>query len=144
MKAKLKKQKQDELRRYNQANIELAQVGGYIPRAVKLVSLQYLVGSMVDVIGADIEETLDRANLKTNKLISIQNALRKATDDYYKYFEGTMKDGAVLDWAQDLEKLEDVLFKFADIKPLRPKRKAMKEAKPRIEEKYNVKLEDLK
>ena len=64
MKTKLKQQKQDELRRYNQANIELAQVGGYIPRAVKLVSLQYLVGSMVDVIGADIEETLDRANLK--------------------------------------------------------------------------------
>ena len=55
-----------------------------------------------------------------------------------------MKDGAVLDWAQDLEKLEDVLFKFADIKPLRPKRKAMKEAKPRIEEKIQRKIRRFK
>ena len=144
MKAKLKQQRQSEQRRMNQAYRELAHAGGYIDRAVKLVSLQYLVGSMVDVIGAELEQTLDRANLMNTKTISIQNALRKATNDYYKYFEGTMKDGAVLDWAQDLEKLEDVLFKFADIKPLRPKRKAMKEAKPRIEEKYNVELKDLK
>ena len=30
--------------------------GGYIDRAVKLVSLQYLVGSMVDVIGAELSK----------------------------------------------------------------------------------------
>ena len=41
----------------NQAYRELAQPGGYIDRAVKLVSLQYLVGSMVDVIGAELEQT---------------------------------------------------------------------------------------
>ena len=44
----------------------------------------------------------------------------------------------------DIERLEAELYKFANIKELRPKRKAMKEAKAIIEEKYNVKLEDLK
>ena len=36
------------------------------------------------------------------------------------------------------------LYKFADIKELRPKRKAMKEAKAVIEKKYGVELEELK
>ena len=58
MKSKIKKQRQDEQRRMNQAYRELAHAGGYIDRAVKLVSLQYLVGSMVDVIGAELEQTL--------------------------------------------------------------------------------------
>ena len=144
MKSKIKQQRQDEQRRMNQAYRELAHIGGYIDRAVKLVSLQYLVGSMVDVIGAELEQTLDRANLKNSKTISIQNAVRKATNEYHKYFEGTMKDGAVLNWASDLDRLEQELYKFANIKTLRPKRKAMKEAKLLIEEKYNVKLEELK
>lgn len=77
-KYRLKKQRQDERRRMNQAYRELAHVGGYIDRAVKLVSLQYLVGSMVDVIGAELEQTLERANLMNPKTISIQNALQKA------------------------------------------------------------------
>ena len=144
MKRKLKQQKQDEQRRMNQAYRELAYVGGYIDRAVKLVSLQYLVGSMVDVIGAELEQTLERANLMNAKTISIQNALQKATNEYYKFFEGVMKEGAVMDWANDVERLEAELYKFADIKELRPKRKAMKEAKAVIEEKYGVKLEELK
>ncbi len=144
MKRKQLKQRQDELRRKNQACVELAETGGYIDHAVKLVSLQYLVGSMVDVIGAELEMTLERANLKNSKTISIQNAVRKATNEYHKYFEGTMKDGAVLNWANDLDRLEQELYKFANIKTLRPKRKAMKEAKSIIEEKYNVELEDLK
>ena len=144
MRRKQLKKKQDELRRANQAVKELAHVGGYIERAVKLVSLQYLVGSMVDVIGAELEMTLDRANLKTGKIISIQNGLQKATNDYYKYFDGAMKDEAVLSWAKDIDKLEKVLYEFANIKALRPKRKAMREAKPIIEQKYNVELEDLK
>ena len=55
-----------------------------------------------------------------------------------------MKKDAVADWATDIDRLEKELYKFADIKDLRPKRKAMKEAKAIIEEKYNVKLEDLK
>ena len=45
---------------------------------------------------------------------------------------------------ESLERLEKELYNFANIKTLRPKRKAMKEAKAVIEEKYNVKLEDLK
>lgn len=144
MKAKLKQQKQDEQRRMNQAYRELAHAGGYIDRAVKLVSLQYLVGSMVDIIGAELEMTLERANLMNAKTISIQNALQKATNEYYKFFGGVMKKESELDWANDLDRLEAELYKFAGIKDLRPKRKAMKEAKAIIEEKYNVKLEDLK
>ena len=144
MKTKQKQQRQDEQRRMNQAYIELAHAGGYIDRAVKLVSLQYLVGSMVDVIGAELEMTLERANLMNTKTISIQNALQRSTNEYYKFFGGVMKKGAVLDWANDIERLEAELYKFADIKELRPKRKAMKEAKAVIEEKYGVKLEDLK
>ena len=144
MKAKIKKQRQDEQRRMNQAYRELAHAGGYIDRAVKLVSLQYLVGSMVDVIGAELEQTLERANLMNTKTISIQNALQKATNEYYKFFGGVMKKDSVTDWANDIERLEAELYKFADIKELRPKRKAMKEAKAVIEEKYGVKLEELK
>ena len=144
MKAKIKQQRQDEQRRMNQAYRELAHAGGYIDRAVKLVSLQYLVGSMVDVIGAELEQTLYRANLMSAKTISIQNALQKSTNEYYKFFGGVMKKDSVTDWAGDIERLEAELYKFADIKDLRPKRKAMKEAKAIIEEKYNVKLEDLK
>lgn len=144
MKTKQKKQRQDEQRRMNQAYRELAYVGGYIDRAVKLVSLQYLVGSMVDVIGAELEQTLERANLMNAKTISIQNALQKATNEYYKFFGGVMKKDSVTDWANDIERLETELYKFANIKELRPKRKAMKEAKAVIEEKYGVKLEDLK
>ena len=144
MKIKLKKQRQDEQRRMNQAYRELAYEGGYIDRAVKLVSLQYLVGSMVDVIGAELEHTLERANLMNAKTISIQNALQKATNEYYKFFGGVMKKDSVTDWANDIDRLEAELYKFADIKELRPKRKAMKEAKAIIEEKYGVKLEDLK
>ncbi len=144
MKTKQKQQKQDEQRRMNQAYRELAYAGGYIDRAVKLVSLQYLVGSMVDVIGAELEQTLDRANLMNTKTISIQNALQKATNEYYKFFGGVMEKDSVTDWAGDIERLEAELYKFAGIKDLRPKRKAMKEAKSIIEEKYGVKLEDLK
>ena len=144
MKPKTKQQLQDEQRRMNQAYRELAYEGGYIDRAVKLVSLQYLVGSMVDVIGAELEQTLERANLMNTKTISIQNALQKATNEYYKFFGGVMKKDSVTDWASDIERLEAELYKFADIKELRPKRKAMKEAKAVIEEKYGVKLEELK
>ena len=144
MKQKQLKQKQDERRRMNQAYIELAHVGGYIDRAVRLASLQYLVGSMVDVIGAELEQTLERANLMNAKTISIQNALQKATNEYYKFFGGVMKKDSVTDWANDIERLEAELYKFADIKDLRPKRKAMKEAKAEIEKKYNVELNDLK
>ena len=144
MKRKQLKAKQDEQRRMNQAYRELAHAGGYIDRAVKLVSLQYLVGSMVDVIGAELEQTLGRANLMNAKTISIQNALQKATNEYYKFFGGVMKEGATLDWANDIERLESELYKFAGIKALRPKRKAMREAKAIIEEKYGVKLEELK
>ena len=144
MKSKLKQQRQDEQRRINQAYRELAYEGGYIDRAVKLVSLQYLVGSMVDVIGAELEQTLDRANLMNAKTISIQNALQKATNEYYKFFGGVMKKDSVTDWASDIERLEAELYKFADIKELRPKRKAMKEAKAVIEKKYGVELEELK
>lgn len=143
MKRKLLKQKQDELRRANQAYTELAGVGGYLDHAVKLISLQYLVGSMVDVIGEEIEITLERANLKTTKTISIQNALRKATDAYYKHFEGAMSKESILNWAEDLDRLEKELYNFANIKKLRPKRKAMRELKGLIEHKYNVELEDL-
>ena len=143
-KYRLKQQRQDEQRRMNQAYRELAHAGGYIDRAVKLVSLQYLVGSMVDVIGAELEMTLERANLRTTKTISIQNALQKATDSYYKHFEGAMSKESVLNWAKDLDSLEKELYNFANIKTLKPKRKAMKEAKAEIEKKYNVELKDLK
>ena len=144
MKSKTKKQLQEERRRINKAYQELAQAGGYIDRAVKLVSLQYLVGSMVDVIGAELEHTLERANLMNARAISIQNALQKATNEYYKFFGGALKKDAVSDWAKDLDELEKILYKYADIKDLRPKRKAMREVKEMIEEKYNVKLEELK
>lgn len=144
MRRKQLKQKQDELRRANKAYTELAQAGGYLDHAIKLISLQYLVGSMVDVIGAEIEQTLERANLMTTKTISIQNALQKATNAYYKHFEGAMGKESVLNWADDLDKLEAELYSFANIKTLRPKRKAMREAKKAIEEKYNIELDDLK
>ena len=144
MKPKTKKQLQEEQRRMNQAYRELAYAGGYIDRAVKLVSLQYLVGSMVDVIGAELEHTLERANLMNARAISIQNSLQKATNEYYKFFGGALKKEAVLNWSKDLEELEKILYKYADIKELKPKRKAMKEVKEMIEEKYGVKLEELK
>ena len=57
--------------------------------------------------------------------------------DYTLYYD-TVNSG------KDIERLEAELYKFADIKDLRPKRKAMKEAKAVIEEKYGVKLEELK
>lgn len=144
MKRKQLQERQDELRRANKAYTELASVGGYIDHAVRLISLQYLVGSMVAVIGEEIEQTLERANLKTTKTISIQNALRKATDKYFKLFEGAMEKESIMNWANDLDRLEKELYNFANLKPLRPKRKAMKEAKQLIEEKYNVELNDLK
>ena len=139
----MKRKRQEEFRRFNQANQEFAHVGGYLDHAIKLISLQYLVGSMVDVIGAELEQTLERANLMTTKTISIQNALQKATNAYYKHFEGAMQRESVLNWADDLERLEAELYKFANIKTLRPKRKAMREAKAVIEEKYNVELKEL-
>lgn len=144
MKAKQLRQRQDQKRRENLAYAELAEVGGYLDHAVKLISLQYLVGSMVQVIATDIEITLERANLNNTKLISIQNALERATTDYFKFFENAIKDEAVIHWANDLERLEKVVYEFANVKTLRPRRKAMKEAKQTIENKYNVTLEDLK
>ena len=66
------------------------------------------------------------------------------SNEYYKFFGGVMKKDSVTDWANDIDRLEAELYKFADIKDLRPKRKAMKEAKAVIEEKYGVKLEELK
>ena len=58
---------------------------------------------MVDVIGAELEQTLERANLMNAKTISIQNALQKATNEYYKFFGGVMKKDSVTDWASDIE-----------------------------------------
>ena len=34
------------------------------------------------------------------KTISIQNALQKATNEYYKFFGGVMKKDSVTDWAK--------------------------------------------
>ena len=144
MKRKRLREIQDQRRRENLAYSELAGVGGYLDHAVKLISLQYLVGSMVASLSAEIEVTLERANLRTNKTISIQNALTKATDEYFDYFKDAMKKDSVTDCANDLDKLDKVLHEFAGIKALRPKRKAMREAKASIEEKFNVYLEDLK
>ena len=144
MKKRKLREIQDEKRRLNLAYAELAEIGGYIAHAVRLISLQYLVGSTVQSIGADIEITLERANLKTNKTISIQNALNKATDDYFNYFKSAIKDEAVLDWANDLERIEAVVYKFANITPLKPNEEAMAEAKKRIELKYNVTLDEMK
>lgn len=143
MKRRKLQQIQDQKRRENLAYSELAKVGGYLDHVMKLISLQYLTGSMVAMISSEIEVTLERANLKTNKTISIQNALTKATDEYFKHFEGAIRDDAAMDWAEDLDHLETILHDFANIKTLRPKRKAMKEAKEDIESKYNVKLKEL-
>ena len=85
MKTKLKQQRQDEQRRINQAYRELAHVGGHIDRAVKLNSLQYLVGSMADVIGAELEQTLN-VPLDEHENNINPNALQKATNEYYKFF----------------------------------------------------------
>ena len=41
-------------------------------------------------------------------------------------------------------KYQQTLYTLADIKDLRPKRKAMKEVKEMIEKKYGVELEELK
>ena len=144
MKKRRQQQIQDQKRRENSAYSELAEAGGYLEHAVKLISLQYLTVSMVAMTSSEIEVTLERANLKTNKAISIQNALTKATNDYFKYFESAIRDDAVMDWAEDLERLEAILYDFANIKTLRPKRKAMRDAKEAIESKYNVKLKELK
>lgn len=135
--------RQDEMRRANQAYREFASVGGYLEHASKLVSLQYLVVTMVDIIGAELEVTLEKANLKSAKTISIQNTVTRATDGYKKMFEGAMGKDSTLEWANDATQLELELYKFAGIKPLRPKRKAMREAKVKIEEKYGVELIDL-
>lgn len=143
MKIKKLKQKQDELRRFNKASIELARVGGYMDRAEKLLSVQHLLVSLVVSYNAALEETLERANLKTTKTISIQNALLKSTDAFYKLFDGAMERETVLNWAEDLDRLEIEVSKFAGIKQFRPKRKAMQEAKPALEEKYNIILNDL-
>ena len=67
------------------------------------------------------------------KTISIQNALQKATNEYYKFFGGVMKKGFSNGLGKgDIGRLETELYKFADIKELRPKRKAMKRKRRRL------------
>lgn len=144
MRKKELRQKQDELRRANQAYKELAFVGGYMDEAEKLISLMYVNISATISINERLMNTLERANLKTTKTISIHNKMLKATESYFKLFDGAMSRDSVMHWANDLDRLEKELYKFANIKTLRPKRKAMKEAKPKIEKRYNIELEDLK
>lgn len=138
------RQLQEYNARVNKATIELAEIGGYIEHATKLISLQYLVGSMVATLQAELDITFKRANIKSNKIVSIQNALDKAVDEYLNFFKGAMGKDTTLDYFGDLEKLEIELYKWANIKTLRPKRKAMREAIRELEIKHNVKLEELK
>ena len=139
---KSKKIKQDERRRLNQATLELASIGGYTDYAIKLISLQYLCGSMVGVLAGEIELIMEQANLKSNKTISIQKGLDDAMKKYYNFFQNSIKGENTLDWANDLDKLEKVLKEWAGIKAFRPKRKAMKEAKQGIAEKHGVEVRD--
>lgn len=139
-----KKERQEYQTRLNQATLELASIGGYIDHATRLISLQYLVGSMVASLSADIEITFERCNIKSNKIISIQKGLDDAVNKYYDFFKGVMRQESVLDWSEDMDKLEKELKKWAGIKDLRPKRKAMREAFNEIEKKYNVKLLEAK
>lgn len=87
---------QDRKRRENLAYAELANVGGVLKHVVDLITLQYRVASTVQVIGAEIEHTLEQANLRTNKTISIQNTIGKAIEKYAQQFEGAMVEGAAL------------------------------------------------
>lgn len=137
-----KAQKQEEQRLANKATLELAEIGGYIEYATKLISLQYLVGSVVGLLSAELDIVFERCNIKSNKIISIQKGLDQTMDKYYKFFEGALGKDTTLDWAKDVDALEAELKKWAGIKTLRPKRKAMSQAKPLIEQKYNVKIKD--
>lgn len=139
-----KKQKQEYQARVNKATRELATVGGYIDHAVKLISLQYLVGSVVAMLQADIEDTFERCNMKSNKVISIQNGLNKTMDEYFKYFKGAMSQQATLDWSNDLTKLKAEVERWAKIGELEPDFEAMKTFKPSIEKEYGVELMEAK
>lgn len=139
-----KKQKQEYQARVNKATRELATVGGYIEHAVKLISLQYLVGSVVAMLQADIEDTFERCNMKSNKVISIQNGLNNTMDEYFKLFKGAMSQQATLDWSNDLAKLKAEVEKWAKIEELEPDFEAMKTFKPSIEEEYGVELMEAK
>ena len=107
-------------------------------------------GSKIEIIGERPDE-IDylggaKKSISFNLKVSDDSIkwMEEQTKEYYKFFGGVMKKDSVTDWAGDIERLEAELYKFADIKELRPRRKAMKEAKAVIEEKYNVKLEELK
>lgn len=140
MKRRKIREVQDRKRRENLAYAELANVGGVLKHVVDLITLQYRVASTVQVIGAEIEHTLEQANLRTNKTISIQNTIDKAIGNYAQQFEGAMAEGAALRWAKDLDELEAVLYEHAGIKDFEPNWEAMKEAKKEIEDKFKVKL----
>lgn len=140
MKRRKIREVQDRKRRENLAYAELANVGGVLKHVVDLINLQYLVASTVQVIGAEIEHTLEQANLRTNKTISIQNTIDKAIGNYVQQFEGAMAEGAALRWSKDLDELESVLYEHAGIKDFEPNWEAMKEAKKEIEDKFKVKL----
>lgn len=141
-----KRERQFEIekkRRANLAKIELARLGGYLDRVERLASLQYLVASVIEVIGEEINDILKEVDLDTVKTISIQNTVRKASESYFKYFSSAIDPDMTTKWASDLEELEKLLYGFMGIDKFEPHIDLMRSEKPRIEKEFRVELKEI-
>lgn len=142
-----KREKQFEIekkRRANLAKIELARLGGYLDRVERLASLQYLVASVIEVIGEEINDMLKEVDLDTVKTISIQNTVRKASESYFKLFSKAVDPDMTTKWASDLDELEKLLYGFMEIDKFEPNIDLMKSEKSRIEKEFGVELKVIK
>lgn len=142
-----KREKQFEIekkRRANLAKIELARLGGYLDRVERLASLQYLVASVIEVIGEEINDMLKEVDLDTVKTISIQNTVRKASESYFKLFSSAINPDMTTKWASDLDELEKLLYGFMGIDKFEPNIDLMKSEKSRIEKEFGVELKVIK
>ena len=138
-----KRERQFEIekkRRANLAKIELARLGGYLDRVERLASLQYLVASVIEVIGEEINDMLKEVDLDTVKTISIQNTVRKASESYFKLFSGAIDPDMTTRWASDLDELEKLLYGFMGIDKFEPNIDLMRSEQFRIEKEFGVEI----
>lgn len=129
---------------YNRAIKEVADIGGYVDHAAKLLGVQYLVASLVQVVADEIEWVLDKAHMKSNKTISIQKEIIAATDKYFEHLKGVASADQFMNWANDLEALKKEVYKWADVKDFEPRKDEIKARIDAVNEKYltELKIED--
>ena len=66
---------------------------------------------MVDVIGAELEQTLERANLMNAKQYQFKMHFKKQRMNIINFFfGGVMKKDSVMDWAKVILRLEELSF----------------------------------